>query len=42
MGFQTILVAFIADLLAVNRTLIEDIQYRLRKMEFNKNNDDDG
>jgi glycosyltransferase involved in cell wall biosynthesis len=33
LGFQTILVAFIADLLAVNRRLSEDIQYRLRKME---------
>jgi len=29
-GFQTILVAFLADLLAVNRRLMEDIQYRLR------------
>ena len=34
MGFQTILVAFLADLLAVNRKLLEDIQYRLRKMEI--------
>ena len=32
-GFQTILVAFLADLLAVNRRLMEDVQYRLRKME---------
>ncbi len=32
-GFQTILVAFIADLLSVNRKLLEDIQYRLRKLE---------
>jgi glycosyltransferase involved in cell wall biosynthesis len=32
-GFQTILVAFVADLLAVNRRLMEDVQYRLRKME---------
>jgi len=31
MGFQTILIAFIADLLSVNRKIIEDIQYRLRK-----------
>lgn len=30
-GFQTILVAFLADLLSVNRKLMEDIQYRLRK-----------
>ncbi|MBT3048244.1 MAG: glycosyltransferase family 2 protein [gamma proteobacterium symbiont of Ctena orbiculata] len=32
-GFQTILVAFIADLLSVNRKLLEEIQYRLRKLE---------
>lgn len=32
-GFQTGLIAFIADLLAVNRKLLEEIQYRLRKME---------
>lgn len=31
MGFQTILIAFIADLLSVNRKIIEDIKYRLRK-----------
>ncbi len=31
-GFQTILVAFLADLLAVNRNLLEDVQYRLRKI----------
>jgi len=33
-GFQTILVAFLADLMAVNRRLTEDIQYRLRKQEL--------
>jgi glycosyltransferase involved in cell wall biosynthesis len=32
-GFQTILVAFVADLLSVNRKLLEDVQYRLRKLE---------
>ncbi|MGB5644690.1 MAG: DPM/DPG synthase family glycosyltransferase [Gammaproteobacteria bacterium] len=31
MGFQTILVAFLADLLAANRKLLEDIRYRLHK-----------
>lgn len=29
-GFQTILVAFLADLLAANRRLLEDIRYRVR------------
>lgn len=33
-GFQTMLVAFLADLQAVNRRLIEDLQYRLRKSEI--------
>lgn len=30
-GFQTMLTAFLADLFAVNRKLLEDIQFRLRK-----------
>jgi glycosyltransferase involved in cell wall biosynthesis len=32
-GFQTMLVAFLADLLAVNRRLLEDVQYRLKKLQ---------
>jgi glycosyltransferase involved in cell wall biosynthesis len=32
-GFQTMLTAFLADLLAVNRRLLEDVQYRVKKME---------
>jgi glycosyltransferase involved in cell wall biosynthesis len=35
-GFQTMLTAFLADLLAVNRRLMEDIQYRTRKLEFSR------
>ncbi len=35
-GFQTILIAFISDLLATNRKLMEDIQYRLKKIEHQK------
>ena len=34
-GFQTILVAFLADLQAVNRKLLEKIKFRLRKLEVN-------
>lgn len=30
MGFQTLLAAFLADLLAANRKLIEDVRFRLR------------
>jgi glycosyltransferase involved in cell wall biosynthesis len=32
-GFQTMLVAFIADLISVNRKLMEDVQYRVRRIE---------
>lgn len=32
-GFQTIITAFIADLLSANRKLLEDIQYRTKKSE---------
>ncbi len=38
-GFQTILVAFLADLIAANRKLTEDVQYRLRKIDLDKMND---
>jgi glycosyltransferase involved in cell wall biosynthesis len=33
-GFQTMLTAFLADLLAVNRRLMEDIQYRVKVAEI--------
>lgn len=33
-GFQTMLVAFLADLLSVNRRLLEDIQYRTKKTDY--------
>lgn len=35
-GFQVILVAFLSDLQSVNRRLMEDIQYRLKKKEYSK------
>ena len=35
-GFQTILVAFIADLLAVNRRLLEELQYRSRRIDLSQ------
>ncbi len=38
MGVQLIIMAFVGDLLSVNRKMLEDVQYRLRKME-NKNED---
>lgn len=36
MGFQTMLVAFLSDLLAVNRRLLEDVQYKLRKKSLHE------
>jgi glycosyltransferase involved in cell wall biosynthesis len=36
MGFQTILMAFVADIIGVNRRLLEDIQYKMRKNTFKK------
>lgn len=35
-GFQSILVAFLADLLSVNRRLMEDVQYRLKRRELDR------
>ena len=40
-GFQTILVAFLADLIATNRKLTEDVQYRLRKMDLDRVDDNE-
>lgn len=42
MGFQTLLVAFLADLLAANRNLLEEVQYRLKVdgSHSNKNNEE--
>jgi glycosyltransferase involved in cell wall biosynthesis len=35
-GFQTMLTAFLADLLAVNRRLMEDVQYRVKNLELSR------
>jgi len=40
-GFQTMLTAFLADLLAVNRRLMEDVQYRVKLSECSSRNRDD-
>jgi hypothetical protein len=34
MGFQTLLVAFLADLLAANRKLLEDLRFRMHANIF--------
>ena len=36
-GFQTILVAFLADVLAANRKMLEEIKYQIKKGECDKN-----
>lgn len=35
MGFQTLLIAFVADLLAANRKLIEDVRFNLKTFALN-------
>ena len=35
-GFQTIMFAFVADLLAVNRRLLEELQYKMRGSDLDK------
>jgi glycosyltransferase involved in cell wall biosynthesis len=40
MGFQTALIAFIADLLSVNRKLLEDLQYNSRSLNANNKKED--
>ena len=34
-GVQFVLIAFVADLLSVNRQLLEDVRYRIRNLELN-------
>lgn len=34
MGFQSILIGLLADIIAANRTILEDIQYRVRKKDI--------
>jgi len=36
MGFMTFVIGLQADVIAANRKLLEDIQYHLRKMEYDK------
>jgi hypothetical protein len=33
MGFQTVMGAFLADLVSVNRRLLEELQYKSRQLE---------
>lgn len=38
-GFQTFVIGFLADIIAANRKILEDIQYRVRKNEYEKEKD---
>ena len=40
LGFQTFFMGFQADLIASNRKLLEDIQYRVRKMDYDSDKKD--
>ena len=33
-GFQTILIGLLADVIAANRKILEDVQYRVRKLDY--------
>jgi len=41
-GFQTCLIGLIADLIGFNRKIVEETLYRLRRIELDRNQGDDG
>ena len=34
MGFQTGVIGLLADIIAANRKILEDVQYHVRKMDY--------
>ena len=34
MGFMTIIIGLQADIIAANRKILQDIQYRIKRMEY--------
>jgi uncharacterized membrane protein len=40
MGFQTITIGLLGDTISANRKLLEDVQYRVRKMECGKSDEE--
>jgi uncharacterized membrane protein len=40
MGFQTITIGLLGDTISANRKLLEDVQYRVRKMECGKGDEE--
>lgn len=41
MGFMTIIIGLQADIIAANRKILEDIQYRVKKLEYEESNEKD-
>ena len=41
MGFMTIIIGLQADIIAKNRKLLEDIQYHVRKLDYDSSNNED-
>lgn len=39
-GFQTVVMGLLSDIIAANRKILEDIQYRVRKIECEKDSDE--
>lgn len=39
-GFQTFVIGLLADVISANRKILEDIQYRVKKMEYKEKNRD--
>ena len=40
MGFQTITIGLLGDTISANRKLLEDVQYRVRKIECGKSDEE--
>ena len=40
-GYQTIIVGLQADIIAANRKIMEDIQYHVRKLDYDKDKEDE-
>ena len=36
LGFQTLVIGFLGDIISVNRKILEDIQYRIKEMEYGR------
>ncbi|NLL93374.1 MAG: glycosyltransferase family 2 protein [Clostridiales bacterium] len=39
MGFITYMIGLVSDLISVNRKILEDVQYHVRKLDYDRNND---